>query len=606
MKRLLTMLVAAMLVLGINLCPLTALATVTTYSGALEVHPGNPRSSAPVYNYAWLDNIIIRDDAMAAISKEITPRPDDYTSSHTYDEFIKEADQYSELFELNEESISGAYDQIINAMYYLSTAMGMTDEYEPMRAYLIEYGISIDPTGALPERAKTAVVYAALKYNAVYALYGKDVTIPRGTTLDGAIVLILSALMGAQTPGDVNTIAGFAIYSVKTYVTQFEDLPISDDPDSAEVFYWAKVITAAGNDYQVPVDVYSNTTPAQKEYVDYAYYASIIETIYDVHVNPLNLVIATQSSDPLSLQKVILQTMLDTADVYYDKENATCEELFDLACENGYFVLENELYCDILKYDLTVTPECEKIWFTPFSIAGQVGDSDEKYVSMFIQDVKVAPGSTTAVILDPTKKVETITIDVLYDSPEKVETASYEFTVYKTQASSGKDTVSENDLLSDIERMVNAAVPSGNEKVDSIVDGIFENVDSALPTTSKTESTLTTYAVDSTTYAITTQNNTTTTERFDFEYLEELVEGVYVTDENGKIATTTVFDFSNETTKQTENQGLVYKAIETVQENPEIVFAPTGLVAVGALVSYFMNKKHRDIENIFDEDTDEE
>ncbi len=606
MKRLLTLLVAVMLVFGVTLCPIMALATVTTYSGTVEILPGNPRSSSPVYNYAWLDNLIVRDDAMSVTGKEIVPTPSDYKSSHTYDEFIKEAEQYSELFELNEHTVASAYEQVINAMYYVTTAMGMTDEMEPMRQYLIDYGIDLDPNEGFEDKAKTAVVYAAIKYDAVYTLYEKHITIPRGTTVDGATVIILSALIGAQTPGEVNTLTSFATYAMKTYVTMFEDLPISDDPDASEIFYWAKIITAAGNDHQVPVEVYSETTQAQKDYVDYAYYASILETIYDVHINPIKLIIATQSTEPLALQKLILQSMLDTQCVYYEADTS-CEELFDLACENGYFVLENELYCDILTYDITVATTCEKIWFTPFALAGQVEDSKEEYVTMKLQGQDIVPGSTVAVVLDNTKSVETITLEVLYNSPTRTESATYQFTVYKTAEDTVSDTVSENNLLAEVEQYVNGLVPS-NETADKIVDSIFSNVDEAISTTAKQEERdiLTTYALNDTTYALTTESSTTT-ERFDFDYLEELIEGVYVTDENGNIVTTTAFSYDSITAyEDNENESnIVQKTIEAVQENPEIVAAPTGLVAVGALAGYFINKKHRDSDEFLDEEDSE-
>lgn len=602
MKRLLALFVTVML-LFVNLCcPLMAKATVTTYSGTVAILPGNPRSSAPVYSGAWLDNIIIRDDAMAVTEKEIIPRPTDYQSSHTYDEFIKEAAQYSTLFQLNEYTVASAYEELITNLYHICAALGMTDEMEPMRQYLIDYGISIDPNDDIADKAQIAVVYAALKYDAVYALYEKHVTIPKGSSVEGALVIILSALIGTQTPGDVTTLTGYATFVITTYVKQFEDLPISEDPDASEVFHWAKVIAAAGNDYQVPIEVYTETSAAQKEYVDYAYYASIIETIYDVHVNPINLILATQSDDELALQKVILQSMLQQAEVDYAKD-AACEELFKEACANGFFALENEFYCDIFNYDIIVAPSCEKIWFSPFTIAGQVEGTYEEYVTMSLQGQSILSGSTTAALLDTAKPVETITLDVYYNSPSVNEKVTYTFTVYKTGEDVKENVQSENNLLGEVEGFVNGIVPSGNETVDTIMDNVFSAVDDKLTTTEKaTEGFLTTYAVEEkTTYALTTE--TTTTERFDFKYLEELIEGVYVTNENGEIVTTTAFTYEN-VTEENQNTNIVQKAIEVVEENPEVVVAPTGLVTVGALVGYFMNKKHRD-SDIPEEETEE-
>ena len=354
----------------------------------------------------------------------------------------------------------------------------------------------------------------------------------------------------------------------------------------------------------MPIEVYTETSQAQKEYVDYAYYASIIETIYDVHINPINLILATQSDDELALQKVILQSMLQQAEVDFAKD-ASCEELFNEACKNGFFALENEFYCDIMNYDIIVAPSCEKIWFSPFTLAGQIEGTAEEYVTMSLQGQSILSGSTTAVMLDSAKEVETITLDVYYNSPSVSEKATYTFTVYKTAEDVKENVQSENNLLGEVEGFVNGIVPEGNETVDTIMDNVFSAVDDKLTTTEgSTEGFLTTYAVEEkTTYALTTEA-TTTTERFDFKYLEELIEGVYVTNEYGEIVTTTSFTYEN-VTEENQNTNIVQKAIEVVEENPEVVVAPTGLVTVGALVGYFMSKKHNDSEIAQEEEQEE-
>ena len=84
-----------------------------------------------------------------------------------------------------------------------------------------------------------------------------------------------------------------------------------------------------------------------------------------------------------------------------------------------------------------------------------------------------------------------------------------------------------------------------------------------------------------------------TTSGFDFNYLDDLLNGVYETDENGNIITTTAFDAQQHTTQK---DSLVEKTVQTVKENPEIVAAPTGLIAVGAFAGYLLTKKHRDSE----------
>ena len=64
-KKLLSLLAAAVILMTSVVLPFTASAIVTADSGALRVLPGNTQSSSPAYSLAWLDNIVIRDDAMA-------------------------------------------------------------------------------------------------------------------------------------------------------------------------------------------------------------------------------------------------------------------------------------------------------------------------------------------------------------------------------------------------------------------------------------------------------------------------------------------------------------------------------------------------------------
>ena len=340
MKKLLILTLTLLMLMSLCICPASALSDNSTLVSAMKINPGNVRWDELTYNYAWLDNMIIRDDAMAATQAHIIPKPTDYPYSTTYEKFIQESGDYTQLITIDKESVTSAYDEVINVMYYLVVAMGMTDDNDVMTRYLTEQGIRLPANATADEMAEIAVVYAAIKYDAVYALYGKRVDFPAGTTLDGAIVTIMSALTGTMVPSGVDNLSGYAVFCTKTYVTAFEGLPISTNPSEDEIFYWAKVVAAGSSgDYQVPVEVYSETTSAQKEYVDYAYYASVLSDIYDVKINPIKLVVAVQSGDQLAVQKLILNTMLDEKKVSYSKD-MSCKELFDLACENGCFNLE--------------------------------------------------------------------------------------------------------------------------------------------------------------------------------------------------------------------------------------------------------------------------
>ncbi len=597
MKKLLVLILALVMLLSLGVCPASA-AEENSILSAVAVDPGNVRWDDPTYNYAWLDNMIIRDDPMAATQAHIIPKPTDYPYSITYDRFLEESGNYTKLITLDKESVAAAYDEIVNVMYYLVVAMGMTDDVDTMKVYLTEQGIRLPANTTADEKAEIAVVYAAVKYDAVYTLYGKHVQFPVGTTLDGAVVTIVSALSGTVVPSGVDNLSGYAVFCTKTYVTSFENLPVSTNPSEEEIFHWAKVIVAGSSgDYQVPVEVYSETTPAQKEYVDYAYYASILSDAYDVKINPIKLIVAIQDGDPYAVQKLILKTMLDEKGVDYPNDMG-CQDLFDLACKNGCFMLEEEFYTDVLNYEIEVAQDCEKIWFTPFPLAGVISGSSEEYLSLTLAGNSVAPSSTTGIALNPALAVETVYLESSYNAPDCQESAVYEFKIVKNAALNGeRNPNTQNDMVAEVEQYVNSIVPGNNDTASTVIDGVFQSIDSAVKdnaTSSAGDGILTTYG-DAQTGS--SQQSAGTTGGFDFEYLDELLNGVYETDEFGNIITTTAFDYEQNTTKE---ETIIEKTVETIKEKPEIVAAPTGLIAVGAFAGYLLTKKHRDTEAYFE------
>lgn len=591
MKRIISVFLAAVILFAFVLCPLGASAIVTSYSGTLKALPGNTRSSSPEYNYAWLDNVIVRDDAMSVTSTTLIPRPDDYPGSHTYDEFVVESEQYTQLFDIDENTLADAYREVTDTMYYLVTAMGMTGELDEMRAYLQDYGIKLPDMEKPDDKASIAVTYAALKYDAVYSLYGKQAPIPAGTSLEGALVIIFSALTGTMLPSGIDTFTGMALNTAKNYVSEFEELPVSANPEADEIFHWVKVITAATNDYQVPLASYDVATQAQKDYVSYAYYATVLKTVYDVSVNPIYLVIAMQSSDPLALQKLILQTMLDEKAVSYPFD-LSAEELFELANEYGCFALEDEFYTDILTYELTVAEESEKIWFTPFALADQLDGGSNENVTIVIGDTLAAPSATVAADLNPALRQEEIIMSVAYNDGIRNDSAVYKFIVNKDASlNSTEKEEGGNNLVADVQDFVNNIVPTDNEKVSQIVGGVFNGVENQMDQIGQTQEEFTTFAGGAQYSDVTVPNVVHTTDSHNFQYLEELFAGVYATDANGNIITTSSFlDYGS---GEKADGSIIQSVTAAVKENPEIIIAPTSLLALGSLAGVFFKKKQR-------------
>ncbi len=610
----------ALLMLAVYIVPACAVdvQSVYPYLSEIEVQPGNPRADKPEYKFSMLDNVVIRYDANSVTSAPVTPVPSDYLYSETYEDFFEEVKAYSLLFDLNEHTVASAYEELTTALFYTFTAMGFTDTQENMRVYLSENGISLPLNETAGDKAKVAVVYAALKYDAVYVLYEKKVELPVGISLDEATVIIFSALTDTMLPSGIETLTGFGVLVTEKYVTGFDQLPVSDNPGASEIFHWAKVITAAQNNYQVPLEAYDKTTTAQKEYVDYAYHASILNTVYDIEVDPIRLVTVLQSEEEDALQKFILRTMLDGKKVAYS-ENANSRELFELACENGFFDLEQEFYTDIFFYELKVPADCEKVWFTPYSLAGQLQGSDAQYVTVFLNGTEMTPGSTVSTPLDVNKAEETVELRVVYDDKISNQSESvYTYKVIKDASLNAEGTgFEEGDMVGGVQQFVDNIVPdenlSASQKVDEIFDSVGSAVSQIIPEFTTDE--LTTYGMTDSSigellegYDITTEVTTATeeatseTKRFDSDYLGELIGDVYATDADGNIITTQALYTTEE---EPGEQTVIDKVAETVKESPEVVAVPSSLVAAFSVAGYLMTRKHRDAEIYRDEEEKE-
>ncbi len=570
--------------------PLSSFAiNVNVNDGSYEVLPGHTQFATTNYSKAWLDNLIIRDGSTALTAVKPTPKPD-YPYSETYESFCGEVDRYKTLHDLNEETVGSAYDELINAFYYMVTVMGMTDKTPEMKSYLSDYGIAVPTNPTATENAEIAGVYAALKYNAPYVLYEKNVTLPKGTTLEGAEVALVSELMDVFLPSGVNTVNGLAVQAAKTHVEEFPEIPISENPSNSEVFHWSKVLTAASNNYEVPMTPYEKTSAAQRDYVDYAYYASIFDKIYDdIHVSPAKLAAADASGDPLAVQKVVLTAMLDSKEAAYAPE-ATCQQLFETACAAGCFELDQEFYSDVFSYDLLIPADCTQLWFTPFALAAQLGGKNED-VTLFLNGKELKPAGTTYAAIDPERISQEVQLVSRYDDGiHPAEEATYFFHVVRTEGN-----VNSSDILNDFQSLVDHVSATEGENTENLTaqvaayaaqqpqGSIFHTMPVQTPALGA--DVLTTYGdVPGADQASSDGNNA------DYNYLGQLIDETYPEDETA-VSKSLLDDLSS--TDENHASSLVVRTGQAIMEHPQIVAAPTGIVALGGLLGYFFSRRKK-------------
>ncbi len=606
MKKVLSLVMALVVLLAVCICPASAGSAMSSLIPTID--PGETRRETE-YSYAWLDKLIIRDDASAVVATTIVPKPDDYPYSHTFPEFVEEVKAYCELKNLDENTVASAYEELMSVIYYTVVALQMTDDYDVMAKYLRDYGINVPDSPTSEDKMNVAVVYAALKYNAVYAIYGKEVSIPKGISAEGAAVIILSTLSGIMLPSGVNSFTGLAVHSVKNYVTDFEDLPVSKNPGAGEVFYWAKLLTASSYDsddddvpeYDIPYHAYDVVGEEDAEYVDYAYFATILGSAYDVTLDPEELMVAHKDGDSMEIPRLILETMLKEKGISFDASRSA-ESLFESACLAGCFNLEEEFYSDVFEYDVTIAQSREKIWFTPFAVADQLEGGVIEAVSMSLNGMPAGHNQTTGIVLDPSKARETVSLAVNYNDGYRNESVIYTFNIIKDKSLNSAQSSSDNNLVAQVESFVGSINPSSNEKADEILGGVSDYITGIVPEyTTGSPEVLTTFGNSQGNISV--PGSAAHTDGYEFNYLDDLMNSLYETDANGNIVTTKGLSFAG--VEEKDDGSVIAKATTVVKENPEIVAVPTSVIALGVLAGYLMTKKHKDSALILDEEKED-
>lgn len=567
-KRLLCFILTSMLLISACCGSFVSLASVYYENGQAKATPGQTKTYVPLedYNYAWIDDVVVRDSSSSVTALTLVPVTES-PYSHTLDQFVEECNNYTSLFNASEEVLESTFVTSLKALYYSLIASGViTETNTVMRTYNEEHGIVYPFVESELTQMYTAIVYVSLKTDLYGAILDKQIEIPRGTTVEGAIVNILSSMCNMNVPANVNSLSSFTYLFAEDYVVDEKKYPVSDEPSETEVYYWVRLAAADNAGYSVPTDVpYSAVTSEQEEYVLYAYYASILTQRYEVMVDPLLLRAALLSGEKeKKVPELVLKAMLDEVSISYEK-NETTESLFEKAKTEGFFDLEAEFYTDIYNYRVYVSPENEQVWFTSYLVADQLVDGDIDCAETYINGNKVKNTSTTGVKLD--NDIETtVVIEVLYDDGERSDKATYTFVIEKNANAADVN----GNLNIDIADPIDSVLDSLSGAADNYMTGV--EIPTAPTTKPNGSNTITTYPV----------NGIGSGNKFE----------TYPTDANGNVignndALTTAKQ------EQTTVRVLDKSLTETVKENPEYVATPIGLLAVGASAGYIFFRRRK-------------
>lgn len=570
-KKILSFMLSTMVLAAVCCSSFVSSASVFYIDGNAEVCPGTTKVYVDKkdYNYAWIDDVVMRDSSSSVVPLVLHPVTN-YPYSHTADEFVDECNNYAALFNTSDGILQSSFYKTLSTAYYTLLASGaIKSDEQAMRAYNESQGITYPYSQNSMTHIYTTLVYALLKSDIASSVLKQQVDIPRGTTIEGAVVAYLSKVCGMNVPATVDSIEGFAYLFANQYVLEEANLPVSKDPSKDEVYYWVKVLAADKQGYSVSKTTpYAKVTQEEEKDVTNSYFASILTTKYGVYISPDLLETALLGDKETNIPKLVLKSMLDSVNTKYSNSESI-DSLFDKAKQEGFFELEDDFYSDIYDYEVTVSNDSTEVWFTAFLVADQLVDGSLTYAKTYINDKLVDNSSTNSIKLTGASTKFTVRIE--YSDSKRYNKAIYTFTVNKNAA--GSDTV--GGISVDLDQ------PIGNilNSVEDSVNGYIQNGNSSNGAVSTPN-----YSSNNTTYAVNGNSSL-------FE--------TYPTDANGNVLVTS--DPLATTEKAQQNTTSVLSGVtQTIIDKPEYVATPIGLLAVGASAGYIFFRRRKNDEVIIE------
>lgn len=570
-KKILSFMLSTMVLAAVCCSSFVSSASVFYIDGNAEVCPGTTKVYVDKkdYNYAWIDDVVMRDSSSSVVPLVLHPVTN-YPYSHTADEFVDECNNYAALFNTSDGILQSSFYKTLSTAYYTLLASGaIKSDEQAMRAYNESQGITYPYSQNSMTHIYTTLVYALLKSDIASSVLKQQVDIPRGTTIEGAVVAYLSKVCGMNVPATVDSIEGFAYLFANQYVLEEANLPVSKDPSKDEVYYWVKVLAADKQGYSVSKTTpYAKVTQEEEKDVTNSYFASILTTKYGVYISPDLLEMALLGDKETNIPKLVLKSMLDSVNTKYSNSESI-DSLFDKAKQEGFFELEDDFYSDIYDYEVTVSNDSTEVWFTAFLVADQLVDGSLTYAKTYINDKLVDNSSTNSIRLTGASTKFTVRIE--YSDSKRYNKAIYTFTVNKNAA--GSDTV--GGISVDLDQ------PIGNilNSVEDSVNGYIQNGNSSNGAVSTPN-----YSSNNTTYAVNGNSSL-------FE--------TYPTDANGNVLVTS--DPLATTEKAQQNTTSVLSGVtQTIIDKPEYVATPIGLLAVGASAGYIFFRRRKNDEVIIE------
>lgn len=434
-------------------------------------------------NPSWLRQLVIKEDMLSSnglFKEEVLIPVCDYPYTTDAPHFKAQVEECIELYTLDDDSQKAAYLYLLEQIGALSIIANPETSDKSKADWLREQGIIITEEDEKDSDKKLMInaLYALMQNDFYYVIKGERLEIPKGTTLEEAVVMYLMALSGDGSQltdfvlkyfgtASVGNLDDYIYYtSLMALYTQGYVSPIEIPTVSRNEVYRRVAIMTIRN-AGIAIDSETATT----EEIRHKYLAAMLGTQYSVTIDPNSFKKAmNQETAPY----YILQRMAyEDSKVTISQTKYSYEECFNLVLQKTHrFDLDNEFYSDIFEYDIYLDNIRSNISVNPNPIS-------KSGVAISINGVDVTGGSYAVVELAGKAK-ETITIVSRQATGNDVETSIYKVNVHQgVTAPSDSDLTGIIPTLGDLNNLEASTDVSGNLQAPPLTN-VMNNLGNAV------------------------------------------------------------------------------------------------------------------------------
>ena len=411
------------LLTSIALCAVIVISTIFCTGNSFA----NKANTKAEPNNAWLADFYIRESSTDFVKATVYP---DMSTFHKQEaSYRNDIANVKKLIDIDITTLNSIYVDILEKAFGIIDGLFADVDYSVMKEYLqTQWKIVYTEPPKSTDAMYTTIMYAVFKYDLMYPLNGTHFTVAEGTTLDRAVVLLISTLLEDPVGEEIDTLEKYAILNIKKSLVKNGYLESVNDPvTNDELLLLYKIMIAENEGFKIANHKVATLTDEDKDFIHSSYASAVIKLNFDVSIAPNKTGAALKSEKADALELLILRSMIEARNgTVTGSENVT--ELLQIASKLGCFKLEHEFYSDIYVYDVYLIYNCKEVWMTPFTYAAELGVDKLKNVSISINGNKAENSRSLRVKVNG--DISNIVVKLKYDDGIVKDTAEYVFRLH--------------------------------------------------------------------------------------------------------------------------------------------------------------------------------